>query len=962
MSRSAGWCVLVGLSLLLGSGRGEEPKAEPDARPVDGHGDPLPRGARARFGTVRFRHGGAVSFVRCLPDGKTVLSHGADQMLRFWEAGTGKELRHIKFVPEMPSLGGQELVRRRGIFNARQAWFLDPNGQFGRSLSIDGRILAALDNNGTVIKVRDLIAEKVLHELKVSAGSVRFLALSPDDRTVAAAVMEQDNNNGTQLGRIRMWEVASGKELAALVGPVHKQEGLARFQPNHFVFSPDSKRVAAVGQEFNGRNGVVRIWVLGSDREPVRLLEHGGTGGPVVFSPDGKLLVEVSANPVTGANAGLHVWDTATGKEIRELGAQRSANAGLMFSPDGKLLADFDSSQSQVIHLWDLATGRETATITNGAMITAFTFSPDGKLLAVAGNDENLRLFEAATGKEVHVLKSSVGSNPFQFGVSQALGPPMSFSPDGKALYTLGRNRVSRWDVATGKEILLGGNDPADVMYDVVFTPDGKSLLTAGEDGVLSWDIATGRSKRLVETPKGEGEEPLGAGTMALSWDGKVLAVAWRDGQIGFYEAATGKEVQRFESGGNVTSLAFAGDGKSLVAGTSEGRVDWWDVRSGKLLRQLAGPPRGTGDVTPEQSQSSNPVFVAVAPDGLNAAGLGMDGALLKVRFWELSTGKLRRQLVVDNLAGDLPDRARLGLDDGPAPQIGVSGVPQLAFAPDGKNIVLGSGPAIELRELRHGREVRQYAIYGQLQGLAFSPNGKLLAAASDDGSIRVWDAATGAIRAELRGHRGGLHALAFSPDGQTLVSTGADAALVFWDLKRSLELDAPANRRTEQDLTQLWQSLSGEDGEKAFHAMQRLAEAPEQAVPWLASRLKPVPALDKEQLAKLITDLEHDRFDQRKKAAAELERLAELAAPALQKRLADDPPLDLKQRLEKLLAQATGPTVVPELVRTLRGLEVLEQIGTPEARQVIGKIAQGAADSRVTQAAKGALARLGKE
>jgi hypothetical protein len=86
------------------------------------------------------------------------------------------------------------------------------------------------------------------------------------------------------------------------------------------------------------------------------------------------------------------------------------------------------------------------------------------------------------------------------------------------------------------------------------------------------------------------------------------------------------------------------------------------------------------------------------------------------------------------------------------------------------------------------------------------------------------------------------------------------------------------------------------------------------------------------------------------------------LAEPALRKRLADDPPLDLKQRLEKLLELATGPTVVPEQVRTMRGLEVLEQIGTPEARRVIEKIGEGAADSRVTRAAKGALARLAKE
>jgi hypothetical protein len=88
---------------------------------------------------------------------------------------------------------------------------------------------------------------------------------------------------------------------------------------------------------------------------------------------------------------------------------------------------------------------------------------------------------------------------------------------------------------------------------------------------------------------------------------------------------------------------------------------------------------------------------------------------------------------------------------------------------------------------------------------------------------------------------------------------------------------------------------------------------------------------------------------------------MAELAEPALRKRLKEDAPLDLKQSIEKLLAQITGPTAVPEQVRALRCVEVLEEIGTPEARQQLNMMADGAPESRITQAARGAVKRLAR-
>jgi WD40 repeat protein len=947
----------VSLTLLIAVlGRSDPPRA------VDSQGDPLPRGARARLGTIRFRHGGNVQLLRCLSDGKTLLSYGADSMLRFWEAGTGKELRATKLAVD-PNMNRYVQFLGRGNF-AFPVGFDPGDGQSAHCVSGDGKLLIVPQGN-SALKVRDLASGKALREIKAEPGAIRFVTLSPDDKHVAAAVIEQDPNTNVQTGRIRIWELATGKELPSLVGPTPKQENHIRFLPHYFHYAPDGKSVAAVGQEFNNRNGLIRIWQLGKEAEPIRLLEHGGTNGPVVFSPDGKFLAEFSSNPVTGGDVCLRLWDAATGKEVQELAGGRNNQGVLLFTPDGKRLLDFEQN-AQALHIWDLAAGKESATLANLGGIVAFVLSPDGKTLAVGSSDQVLRLYETSSGKALHELKGFQGQFGFQnqLGGLQGLGSQIAFSPDGKIVFATAGNIIRRWDAASGEELLIGSG-PENSLQGLRFSRDGKTLVTIGEGGFRYWDPVTGKQRKLeLPAPANEEDVNSNASALAFSPDGKLLALGWQDGRVSLHDAATGKELRKFLEGheASITSLVFAGDGKTLVSACGAGRAYWWDVSTGKQLRQLAGLPRAE-EPNPLQSQlpdpGPGPLTLARTPDGGTVVGAGMDNNLFKVRFWELSTGKLRRQLVVDNLAGDLADRARLELGDETTGPIVAGFMPCLALAPDGKSLAAGSGPNIELRELRHGREVRQYAIYGNLQCLLFSPNGKYLAGASDDGSIRIWDAATGTLMTELRGHRGSAAGLAFTPDGKTLTSAGNDTTVVFWDLQRCFDMDAPATVPQDPEMAQLWKELAADDAESAFRAMQRLAELPKQALPLLKDQLKPVPPVDKERLAKLVADLEHVRFDQRKRAAAELEKLAELAEPALKARLADEPSLDLKQRLDKLLEQLAGPATVPEHVRAMRGIETLELIATPEARQLVEKMTEGAPESRVTRAAKATLERM---
>jgi hypothetical protein len=159
------------------------------------------------------------------------------------------------------------------------------------------------------------------------------------------------------------------------------------------------------------------------------------------------------------------------------------------------------------------------------------------------------------------------------------------------------------------------------------------------------------------------------------------------------------------------------------------------------------------------------------------------------------------------------------------------------------------------------------------------------------------------------------------------------------------------------KEVESLWKDLAGA-APKAYEAVWTLAAAPDQALPLLRGRLHPVPSVDGPHLTKLVADLDSDRFAVREDAARTLEKLGELAAPALTGALKAKPSPELRRRCELLLAKLESPPP-PDILRGIRALEVLEQIGTSEALDVLKKLAKGAPEARLTREAKASLERL---
>jgi hypothetical protein len=192
------------------------------------------------------------------------------------------------------------------------------------------------------------------------------------------------------------------------------------------------------------------------------------------------------------------------------------------------------------------------------------------------------------------------------------------------------------------------------------------------------------------------------------------------------------------------------------------------------------------------------------------------------------------------------------------------------------------------------------------------------------------------------------------SGDGRRLVSGLADSTLLVWEVAA-----APPGKLSAEDTRRAWDDLGCPDARRAYQARGALAATPTEAVSFLKEHLQPAKAADPQRLRRLLADLDSEQFAVREKAQEELARLGDLAEPSLRRALEGQPSLEVRRRVQALLDRLRGPVTQPKLLQLLRGVAVLEDAGTPEARRLLEELAGGAAEARLTREAKGALRRL---
>jgi WD40 repeat protein/DNA-binding SARP family transcriptional activator len=554
-------------------------------------------------------------------------------------------------------------------------------------------------------------------------------------------------------------------------------------------FSPDGSRLAtagdpdvAIGSTATEQDKQAFVWDTRTGERVLTLSGHTAHVMDVHFSPDGSRLA-------TGSEDGTAaIWDARTGERLLVLPGHARGFVFAYFSPDGRRLLTTDTAGA--VRIWDAYDGELELEFRGPPRgICGGVFSPDGTL--VAGGTCTVPgiafVWDAATGERVLTLRGH-----------EAEILDVAFSPDGSRIATASPDGTARvWDASTGKQLLtLAGHEWA---LGVDFSTDGKLLATSGIEGTARlWDARTGRELLVLSGHTGM------VADVDLSPDGNHLATGSGDGTVRIWniDLAGTREQVTLAGLTSVQSLAYSPDGTWLATTTADGRARLWDASTGERIQTLSGHDAGfdaafaPDGATLVTSGVSGPAIlwdtasgevrrvlegaegwigsVAFSPDGTRiAAGMGFTDAGLsgQVLVWEAPTGRL-----ISTLGSSKPNDDHAFVD--------------LAFSPDGRLLAAANfdGTA-RVWDLASGKQRLTLPIGGLVVAVAFSPDGRLLATAGSDGTVRVWDVSTGEETQSFEGHVGTILSVAFSPDGKRLASASLDNTARLWDVSTGREV-----------------------------------------------------------------------------------------------------------------------------------------------------------------------------
>ena len=563
------------------------------------------------------------------------------------------------------------------------------------------------------------------HALAQVHGNSRLqdLALSPDGRVLAAC-----DNGGTVI----LWDA---RTMHRLGGPLQVGDWSGRV-----AFSPDGRRLAVLGTTFYGLSEVL---IDVASHRVIQRLPHPPDNaiigsGKVAWTRDGRIVA------VGSGTAPLVFYQAATGRETGRVsvpGAGRSHDVDV-YAAGSNVIAIAAATRDAV--LIDPKTARIVRHILLPVPALGAGVSRDGRTVAVGDARGDVFIQDVKTGK---VLRGNA--------VHAGRVLNLVFSPGGRTVASLSNDeKVMVWDVRTGESRLTLEGHTGSIVGGA-FAPDGRTLYTDGLDGsVIKWDVS-GRRSFGVTNPgfRGVAVSPATGLWPYAGWsaDRRRVVLGYETGVIATIDTATGRLVALDRPIREVSQLALSPDGRFAYVVSKDGTLRRWDVAARRFDKMSTLGTRQWKGV------------VSVSPDG----------RVLAVSTQSDSGVPTPVYLV------DAKTFARIA---GP---IDIESTATSAFSPNGRMLAVAaySGSGLALLDVPSGRVRWSNGSFADATSLGFSPDGRRVVAGSLDGTIAIFDAASGHLIAGPRvAHPGWVDAATFAPGGRIILSAGTDGTVRLWN------------------------------------------------------------------------------------------------------------------------------------------------------------------------------------